>query len=289
MQAEAFVPGHITGFFEVFKADDPLHTGSMGCGVVLTKGARTRVWTDYDARACTRVYVNGALCQCPVTHSVVERMLREAGRPCRVRVDHFLELPMRYGFGISGAGALGTALAMNAALSLGLSRNACGRVAHEAEVINGTGLGDVIAELTGGLVLRTRPGAPGIGRVERILSDLVVVVYLVGEELETKEVLRDRETVERINTAGRKSYELFTKDKTPERFLRASWGFARASGLVNEKIYVAAKTLANHGITSSMAMLGNALFTLTEEPSEVTDILDYPCFTAGINKEGAKI
>jgi pantoate kinase len=288
MQAEAFVPGHITGFFEVFKADDPLHTGSRGAGVVLSKGSRTRVKLE-DGGTATRVYVNGASCQCPVTRSVVERMLREAGEQYRVRVDHFLDLPMRYGFGMSGAGALGTALAMNAALSLGLGSVACGRIAHEAEVVNGTGLGDVIAELTGGLVLRTHPGAPGIGRVEKIVPDLGVVVFLVGEEMETKQVLQDREAIERINSAGRKSYETFCRDKTPERFLRASWSFARASGLVNEKIYLAAKTLAKHGVSSSMAMLGNALFTLTEDPSHVLGVLDYPCLTAGIDREGARI
>lgn len=289
MQAEAFVPGHITGFFEVFKNKDLLRSGSRGCGVVLDMGAHTRVKVDEAGQNSAEVYVNGGLCDCPVTRSVVEHIIKASGKKYRVRVDHLLELPMKYGFGMSGAGALGTALALNKAMSLGLSRRACGVIAHEAEVLNGTGLGDVIAELTGGLVLRTKPGAPGIGRVEKILSDLNVVVCLIGGELETKEVLRHREMINRINTAGKKSYALFLKNKTPEGFLQASWRFARDTGLVNEKIYLAAKSLANYGVTASMAMLGNALFTLTDEPSEILGVLDYPCFSTGISKEGAKI
>lgn len=289
MQAEAFVPGHITGFFEVIRRNNPLRTGSRGCGVVLNKGALTRIKADEAEHSSTEVYVNGDSCHCPVTRSVVEQIIRATGKNYRIRVDHFLGLPMKYGFGMSGAGALGTALALNKALSLGMRLNECGVVAHKAEVLNGTGLGDVIAELTGGLVLRTEPGAPGIGRVEKIPSDLDVVVYLIGDEVETKEVLRDREMVTRINAAGRKSYESFLRDKTPRRFLEVSLRFARETGLINEKIYLASKSLANYGVTASMAMLGNALFTLTENPQEILGVLDYPCFIAGIEKEGVKI
>jgi pantoate kinase len=289
MRAEVFVPGHITGFFEVFENPDPLKAGSRGCGVVLSKGTLTRVEAEEARRSSMEVYVNDAPCDCPVTRSVIARITRLAGEKYSVHVEHLLELPMKYGLGVSAAGALGTALALNKALELGLSRDACGRIAHEAEVRNRTGLGDVIAELAGGLVLRTKPGAPGIGRVEKIPSDYEVVVFLVGKELETKKVLLNKDKKEKINTAGKKSYEAFIREKTPENFLKASLRFAREAELMDEKVYLAAASLANHGVTSSMAMLGNALFTLTREPSKIIGLLDYPCFTARINDKGARV
>lgn len=289
MRAEAFVPGHITGFFEVFQGSDPMSTGSKGCGVVLTKGSHTKVEVREEDADHVEVYVNGSPCDCPVTRSVIRRIAGLTDFNCRVRVEHFLELPMKFGFGMSGAGALGTALALNRALELGLSLNSCGRIAHEAEVSNGTGLGDVIAQINGGLVLRVKPGGPGVGRVEKIPADCQVVVFIVGGELDTKGVLSDREKVKRINRAGRRSFEAFLKQKSIENFLRVSWNFTRETGLANEKIYLAANSLANNGVIASMAMLGNAVFTLTEEPSDVLEMLDYPYFIAGLNNEGVKM
>lgn len=289
MRAKAFVPGHITGFFEVYEDPDPLKAGSRGCGVVLSKGTLTRVEVWEARRGSTEVYVNGAPCDCPVTRDVVDGITRLAGRSYGVRVEHSLELPMKYGLGVSGAGALGTALALNKALELGLSRSECGQIAHEAEVRNRTGLGDVIAELAGGMVLRTKPGAPGVGCVERIPLDREVVVFLVGRGLETREVLLSRDVKEKINAAGKRSYSSFIREKTPENFLRVSLGFAREAGLMDEKVYLAAASLANHGVTASMVMLGNALFTLTREPSEITCLLDYPCFTAKVSNRGVEV
>jgi pantoate kinase len=289
MQAEAFVPGHITGFFEVFNSRDPLLSGSRGCGVVLSKGTFTKVNAREGEAIDVDIYVNGRPCDCPVTRHVVDRIGKMSGTKYSIRIEHRLELPMKYGFGMSGAGALGTAIALNRALELGLTRDDCGRIAHEAEVLNGTGLGDVIAELTGGLVLRTRPGAPGVGCVEKIPLESSVVVYLVGDELETREVLLDRKKIERINMAGRKSFESFIHTSTPDNFLRSSWSFARETGLVNEKIYLAANTLANKGVIASMAMLGNALFTLTQDAAEVLGLLDYPYVITEVNNDGAKI
>ena len=38
MKGSAFVPGHITGFFEIFDHEDSIKAGSRGAGVVLDKG-----------------------------------------------------------------------------------------------------------------------------------------------------------------------------------------------------------------------------------------------------------
>lgn len=289
MRAEAFAPGHITGFFEIYENQNPLLAGSRGCGVVLSLGTRTRVEVEKAGDDYLEVYINGDACECQVTRSAAALVMELVKGKYNIRVDHYLELPMKYGLGVSASGALGTVLALNKALKLGLSLNTCGQIAHKAEVLNKTGLGDVIAELHGGLVLRTKPGAPGIGCVEKIPASYEVVVFLVGGELETKAVLHDRDKKEKINRMGRKSYEAFIADKTPENFLRTSWIFSRDAGLMDEKVYLSARDLANHGIRASMAMLGNTLFTLTKDPTKVSRLLDCPCFTAKINDNGARI
>ena len=65
-------------------------------------------------------------------------------------VEHHVEVPLGAGFGTSGAAALSLALALNEALSLGLSKIEAAQLAHVAEVECKTGLGTVIAETFGG-------------------------------------------------------------------------------------------------------------------------------------------
>jgi pantoate kinase len=58
---------------------------------------------------------------------------------------------------------------------------------------------------------------------------------------------------------------------------------------MSRKGYLAGKILEEHGVKASMAMLGNAVFTLTESPQEVSELLDYPCIIAKIDNIGARI
>ncbi|MBU2559633.1 kinase, partial [archaeon] len=287
MKGSAFVPGHITGFFEIFENDDPVKAGSRGAGVVLDKG----VYTTVKAKEghTTSVTLNGKTCECPVSRAVIKDILQIAGAKYDVEVIHELEIPMGQGFGASGAGALGTALAANKAMGLNLTMNQCGEIAHRAEVINRTGMGDVIAQSTGGLVIRTKPGAPGTGTADRIFSDEKVVVFTVGEAVDTKSVLLDREKIGRINKAGRVCLAELLKNPSQENFLVLSRRFALEAGLVEEKLRPALKTLEDKGITASVTMLGNSVFTLTDEPEKVSEYLDYLYIIADIDYSGARV
>jgi len=286
MRGEAFVPGHITGFFEVLENEDPLKAGSRGAGVVIGKGVTTKV--KVTGKDSNSILVNGDLCECPVTGTVLQEISRISGET-GFEVRHELEIPMKYGFGTSGAGALGTALALSEALDLKLTPDQCGEVAHGAEVINKTGMGDVIAQLKGGIVIRTSSGAPGTGIAERISSQKKVVAFLVGDEMETGSVLEDREKMKRINHTGRRCIEEMVKKPGPQNFLELSHRFALKTGLMEREVHLAVKTLKENGITASMAMLGNSVFTLTDEPEEVCKLLDYLYIIADIDYRGAKV
>jgi pantoate kinase len=289
MKARAFVPGHITGFFEICEGSDALHTGSRGCGVVVSKGVYTTVKAKKASKNEVHVYINGKPCDCPVTTAAIEEILKLAEGKYRVEVFHKLELPMKYGFGLSAAGSLGAVLAVAKALGLNLTLNDCGSIAHCAEVANKTGLGDVIAECTGGVVLRKKPGAPGIGRVDKIPCNESVVAFILGGELETKSVLLSGQKKRRIAAAGRGCMDTFLKNPSVENFMRLSKKFASKAGLMDKKVYSAVKELEKKNIEASMIMLGNSIFTLTKEPEKVCKLLDFEHVVMEIDNAGARI
>ena len=287
MQGSAFVPGHITGFFEIFDDSDPIKAGSKGSGLVLDKGVYTTVKVKEGSGIS--ILLNGEPCDCPVTKDAVDDILKITGTRFNVEVLHELEVPMKYGFGASGAGTFGATLATSRALDLNLTMNQCGAIAHRAEVLNRTGLGDVIAQSVGGLVIRTKPGAPGTGGTDKIFSDKHVLVFIVGDEMETKPILLDKTKREKINAIGGECLRKLLKDPTPENFLGLSKKFAVETGLMDEKLYSAVETLEKKDIIASMSMLGNCVFTLTDEPERVRKYLDYLYIIADIDYTGARI
>ena len=287
MKGSAFVPGHITGFFEIVDHEDSIKAGSRGAGIVLDKGVYTTVKAKEGHG--TSVTLNGEACECPVSKAVIKDILSFADTKYEVEVIHGLEVPQGQGFGASGAGAFGAALAANDALGLNLTMNQCGEIAHRAEVLNRTGLGDVIAQSTGGLVIRKKPGAPGTGVTDRIHSDESLVVFTVGHEIKTKSVLLDNEKKEKINKIGRVCLKELLKSPNPGNFLALSRKFARETELVEKDVYLALETLEDKGITASVSMLGNSVFTLSDEPEKVSEYLDYLYIIADIDYSGARV
>ena len=249
----AAAPAHITGFFAARRDPDPRRAGSVGCGLNLDLGAKTVVQRSEE----TTVFLNGVVSPAPVTRLVVERLA-----PMPVRVETELLMPLGSGFGASGAGALSSAYAINEAFGLGLSANAVGEAAHVAEVISGTGLGDVLAQNSGGLVVRLSPGAPGLGVVDRIPVPPLEVELLVSGPLSTKEVLSDAGTMRGVNREGERALRELLKRPTLERFVTLSWEFARRSGLARGWMEDAVEAVESCGGMASMVMLGDAIFAL---------------------------
>jgi pantoate kinase len=216
-------------------------------------GAKTVVQRSEE----TTVFLNGVESPAPVTRLVVERL-----SPTPVRVETELHMPSGSGFGASGAGALSCAYALNQAFGLGLFASGVGEAAHVAEVISGTGLGDVIAQNTGGLVVRLSPGAPGLGVVDRIPVPPIKVDCIVRGPLSTEEVLSDPATMREVNREGERALKELLKRPTLERFVSLSWEFARKSGLSRDWMKDAVEAVESSGGMASMVMLGDAIFAL---------------------------
>lgn len=257
ISAKAWVPSHITGFFRAHRKNDPLLSGSVGAGLCLSLGATTTIQPAPEIDE-TEILLNGVISEAPVSRFVAERLAGGAG-PVRVKTD--LEMPFGAGFGASGAGALGAAYALNSFFDLGLTANQAAAVAHEAEVTFKTGLGDVIAQNSGGLVVRLHPGAPGKGIIDRIPVPPLAISYVVNGPISTKEVLSDAKVMKAVNSAGETALKELLKKPTFTNFMRLSKSFTMQSGLASDWAIQAIEAVEAAGGLASMIMLGDAVFS----------------------------
>ena len=260
--ARAYAPASITGFFAIHEHRDPLQKGSFGCGLVLESGCVTEVYQRSTRMAGARILINGTKDEALTTRYVLDRL---AG-PTMVNVNTSFDVPIGCGFGASAAGALSTALALNELLALNMTLNELAQIAHCAEVANSTGLGDVIAEACGGVVIRKKPGAPGIGVIDRIPHRNEQVSSVTFGTKLTKSVLAEggEATRRRINDAGKVALRTVLRKPTLETLMRASREFALQIELIGDICRDAIEAVASEGKVASVAMLGETVFVIGE-------------------------
>lgn len=246
-----FVPGHITGFFTIENHEVSLRNGSLGVGFLLSKGVKT---TISDADELT-IDVNQA------DDTVIREVLSIFEVENNFKITQDIQLPVGAGFGTSAASALSLSLALNDFLDLGYSQELCGQIAHRAEINLSAGLGDVIAQTGHGLVLRTQPGAPGIGEIKSFEHDVFIAWKTFGP-IGTAEIIQDSHHKKVISDVGLKYLELFEKDPTLGNFLAFSNKFSRETGLMSDEVKDLVDYLNSTDdiLGSSMAMLGNTVF-----------------------------
>jgi len=283
MTVTAFAPAHFTGFFAVRPDPDPVKAGSVGCGLCLETGVTARITagttdkigtigtigtTDTPGTQDTAditgsgaiIRFNGDQIDLPTVEYVLEA-LPGAGHS-KLVVDLAADVPLGYGFGVSGAAALATALAVNADQGQGLTMEQAAAVAHSAEVVNRTGMGDVTGQYTGGLVIRTAAGAPGVGAVKKVPVDAMEVSWVCMGEISTSSVLEDEKTMEKINILGQRALKGMLKRPGVEHFMSLSRDFAFNTGLVSSRAADAIEAVEAAGGLASMAMLGDTVFAL---------------------------
>ncbi|SEW09630.1 pantoate kinase [Natrinema salifodinae] len=250
-EATAFVPGHITGFFSAHPADDPTKAGSRGAGLTLTDGVEVTV-EPADGEDSTVALDGTEIDVDPVT-TVLETLDATA------RVEADSDLPLGAGFGVSGALALGTALAANRVFECKLSVNELVTIAHGAEVQAGTGLGDVVAQAHGGVPIRLEPGSPQENELDAIPSR-ARVEYVSFGELSTADVLSG--DTDQLTAAGREALSRVVEEPTLLSFMYASRLFARDAGLLTDRVTETIADVSAADGQASMAMLGETVFAL---------------------------
>jgi len=253
---EGYAPGHITGFFTIHMSKDPLSSGSTGAGLCLKEGVITEVTAvESDRTELTMESNNVPLPSFPTCESVLKRLL--SGKPMRVTAKQTSNLPANYGYGVSGASALSLAIALNEALDLNLSDEEAGQAAHVAEVENLTGLGDVSAQLVGGLEARLKPGAPGIGEVKRLPfpHDLIVITSPVFP-FPTSRMITEERYVKKINPLGSAALSSFLPSPSIENFMHQSRVFWDGVGIADESVRRVIRIFESAGIPSPSAKKG---------------------------------
>lgn len=269
-EARAFAPCHITGLFQIFdQSKSALYMGSRGAGVSLSRGAETLVKATKASENSLRVVINGSVSNsAEVTKHVVDAFLSRFKEMdnFEISVEHHFEVPVGAGFGTSGAAALSLALALNETFDLAMPKTEAAQLAHMAEIECRTGLGTVIAETFGGVEIRVKPGAPGIGEVRSLpIPNDTVVACLVFGPLSTKKFLSDEKIRRRINKFGGKLVNELIEAPTIRNFLNFSRQFAEHVGLITDKVRHVLDATDDAGIVCSMPMFGESVFTLIEQ------------------------
>ncbi|WP_456370823.1 pantoate kinase [Geoglobus sp.] len=243
-----FVSASVTAIFSTKIDRDPKKAGSYGVGFTIDAGVEARVSEEEG------VFLNGERVSFPTVEHVLERL---GGRGIELRTS----LPVSCGFGVSGASALATAIEVSMQRGLDLPFFRLADIAHEAEVVNRTGLGDVVTQSFGGIVVRLKPGSPSKSRVERFLSRAEVDFLVLGE-MSTKDVLGDEVKRRSINKAGKERLKEFLRAPSIENLFSQAKMFATESGLADEEILDVIEAVESTGGVASMVMLGRAVFAL---------------------------
>jgi len=266
-KAFAFVPAHISGFFQVCEASNPERMGSRNCGPCLDIGVLTEVKIEPATRTSVNVVINNKRTPAAkTTLAAIETLLGIVREPLDVKVAHSCQVPIGAGYGTSGAGTLGAVLALSKALGLRLSRKRLAAIAHVAEVTCRTGLGDVGAQALGGLVIGLEPGAPPHGKWEQIrFPKDVKVVCGTFTGLSTAKLLREERFRERSKRLGGLALKKLLKKPTLQNFLRVSREFAEGLKLLDDELLALIDAAqATGAIGASQVMLGRAVFAFAQ-------------------------
>jgi pantoate kinase len=259
----AISPGSVTGFFLPLLHSAPEKTCSLGFALNLDRGVAARVCPA----ASHRIFLNG---QQLVLPAVVRVLAELAPEPVAVHLE--TSLPLGCGFGVSAAAALSTAFALERCYALGRERLNLGMVAHRAEVMSRTGIGDVAAQLCGGAVFRRcRTGPFDCVRIDTMPAALY---YRSFGPLSTSSILDSPTVARRLATAGRRAVrwlESHLADATLETLLDRSLEFAEESGLLTQPpVRDAIERVHALGGRATMIMLGQSVLA-TLPPDDSAD------------------
>ena len=259
MNAAAFAPGNVSGVFKIVRDDDPRRMHSLGMGFTVSHGVTATV---REAPA-VEVTFNGRAFEFATVRHVANAL---SSRPVRIGLES--ELPLSGGFGLSGACALATAYALDAAFELGLDDRTLGMAAHVAEVTHLTGLGDVCGQFHGGCLAKLVPGDP-LSAVPLPVAEQAVFYRYFGP-IRTRDIIGDPVQAARINAAADAALgdiERLAGEGVSAfgEYIAAARRFAVESGLMRHpdvKRIVGEVEAA--GGSASMIMLGNAVFATVE-------------------------
>ncbi|WP_409199420.1 pantoate kinase [Methanobrevibacter sp. DSM 116169] len=286
MKTTVYVPSHITGIFNIKEDSNPLKKGSLGIGFLLNKG----VITEFKESSSDEVSIKINGQEDKFNETIIKETLRLLEIDSGLEINQKIEVPIGSGFGTSAASALGVAIGTSELLNLSHDLTKSGQIAHLAEINLGSGLGDVIAEMSKGIIQRITPGAPGYGQLIEIpFKDELFVACKTFSSINTNEVISNDYYKNKINEIGKKLLNEFNLNPNLENFLNYSLKFSKDTNLISSEILDLSNELNSHKdiLGSSMAMLGNTIFTFSKNKDILDNLEGFTTYQ--INKEGIKI
>lgn len=313
MKGVAFCPAHITGFFKAHMPDrqgyDTMERiGSTGAGFSIKHGVITKVVVKkrnkkkndgggdnsnqrQNFRIRTQVYQSD---KTDVSEHVLRKFLRLGDfSDLFFDIEHHVSVPIGYGLGSSSAVALSLAFALDKALRTDLEKTKIGEIAHSAEVECRTGLGDVLASFHGGFEVRLKPGAPGVGCVEKISVEKISVVMVCFSPISTNKFIK--ENLSQINGLGGRMVDQLLESKSYEDFQDMSIEFARYVGIMTPRMKRIVGEFKRNDIKCGVALFGETIFSLVphKKVQKVLEIIQkYPdgiVIRSEVDEMGARV
>ena len=267
---------HITGLFSIHNQhEDILMKGSRGAGFSISRGTSTKIELSSDNK--NHIFFNNEEVtkeKATITNFVLEYIERLDGneKEFGVSIFHEFEVPLSSGFGASASGALGTAFCLNDFFRLGYSEKQLYQLAHKAEIVEGGGLGDVIAIRTGGWEYRIKEGAPFIGEAHNILKNGYKVATISFGDISTKSVIKNENWIQKINSVGDLFLSEFLKNPTITNFGIAAKQFSVSSLLATPEVIDFMNKYDSDKLLIGQIMLGNGVFIIYKNLEDLPKI-----------------
>ncbi len=254
MKVEVVSPASITCMFTPERSDNPKLSGSYGVGIALKNGSRGICEENNEFRL---IFKNcGEVRTVKTAISMLCRKMNgeDASLPASIVLEP--EYPVGCGFGMSASLTLSALIAVSK-LHFGLDLISLADIAHEAEVLSSTGLGDVTTQLHGGIVCRLKAASPSLATVKKVDFPVSTLDILVLGELDTKEALKEYDF-----STGMLRMKEFLKKPDVRNLFHQSKMFALESGVMDDEILDVVEAVEAAGGLASMVMLGKAVFAV---------------------------
>ncbi len=207
-------PHHITSVFVPVRRAGHMDSGSIGVGVSI----------EPRLRAC----LSG---DSPRYPSTVSRVIRLYGlEEASITLTIHMPLPPAVGYAVSAASAVAASLIIGRIRGRGYSEAL--QIAHLADIMEETGLGDVLAISCGvGIVYRKKPGGPGVGEVECLqLPGTLSLISIDTGVMSTGTMLKTLDSG--VYGLAEQTLRRIDRDFTVESFIYWSERFSRESGFL---------------------------------------------------------
>ncbi len=268
--AVAYSPAAITNFFKIQFDSSHSAIAATGGGYILSRGTRTKAGLRIGRKGTVSTIVNGdRRYKARTTKRAVGLLLAAHGRPFgELQLKQLVETPIGSGFGSSAASAISAVYATSAVMNIDRPKQELAFFAHQAEIIEQTGLGTVSvvydAVGAGAIIEGGVPGAAHFVNVEVPTDARLVTAYIAPYD--KRKALSSRLLTEKINTLGSDAIRGFLSDPSLDTIAEEGERFSKKLGLESHEVRKLADLAKAAGAKyASQNMIGYAVHALVDQ------------------------